>query len=76
MLGQGYLFSRPLERDAMADLVARKTGPVFAREVATAARKGAARTKGSSLARADSGALGDSGALAKSGARPKAEVRR
>jgi len=70
VLGQGYLFAKPLERDAMADLVARKTGPVFAREVATAARKRAARTKGSTLARADSGAL------AKSGARPKAEVRR
>jgi diguanylate cyclase (GGDEF)-like protein/PAS domain S-box-containing protein len=33
-LGQGYLFSRPLERDAMADLVARTGGPAFASEAA------------------------------------------
>ena len=32
-LGQGSVFSRPLEADAMADLVARRTGPVFARQV-------------------------------------------
>jgi diguanylate cyclase (GGDEF)-like protein/PAS domain S-box-containing protein len=62
-LGQGYLFSRPLERDAMADLVARQIGPVFAREVAMADRKGTRRTKGSTPARAASGA------------RPRAEVR-
>jgi len=36
VLGQGFLFSRPLEPDAMADLVARKAGPVFARQVAAA----------------------------------------
>jgi diguanylate cyclase (GGDEF)-like protein/PAS domain S-box-containing protein len=63
-LGQGYLFSRPLERDAMADLVARKNGPVFAREVAMADRKRRVRTKASTLARAEPHA------------RPKAEVRR
>jgi diguanylate cyclase (GGDEF)-like protein/PAS domain S-box-containing protein len=38
-LGQGYLFARPLERDAMADLVAGQIGPVFAREVAMTDRK-------------------------------------
>ncbi len=37
-LGQGYLFSRPLERDAMAELVARQSEPIFGREVATADR--------------------------------------
>jgi diguanylate cyclase (GGDEF)-like protein/PAS domain S-box-containing protein len=63
VLGQGYLFAKPLERDAMADLVARKTGPVFAREVAMADRQGTVRTKRSTPARAESGA------------RPKAEVR-
>lgn len=46
-LGQGYLFAQPLERDATADLVARRIGPVFAHEVAMAARKGAIRTKAS-----------------------------
>ena len=56
VLGQGYLFSRPLERDAMAELVARKTGPLFAREVAMADRKGTVRTRDSTLARAASGA--------------------
>ncbi len=55
-LGQGYLFARPLERDAMADLVARRTGPVFAREVAAAARQRTGRTKGSAPPRAVSGA--------------------
>ena len=45
-LGQGYLFARPLERDAMADLVARQIGPSFAREVATANRTGSVRTEG------------------------------
>jgi EAL domain-containing protein (putative c-di-GMP-specific phosphodiesterase class I) len=44
-LGQGYLFARPLEPDAMADLVARRTGPAFAREIALAARKGTTRAK-------------------------------
>jgi diguanylate cyclase (GGDEF)-like protein/PAS domain S-box-containing protein len=63
VLGQGYLFARPLERDAMADLVSRKVGPVFAREVAMADKKEAARTRGSGLARVRSGAW------------PKAEVR-
>ena len=28
-LGQGYLFARPLERDAMADLVGHQNGPAF-----------------------------------------------
>jgi diguanylate cyclase (GGDEF)-like protein/PAS domain S-box-containing protein len=37
--GQGYLFSRPLERDAMAELVARRTGAVFGRQVAPDGRK-------------------------------------
>jgi EAL domain-containing protein (putative c-di-GMP-specific phosphodiesterase class I) len=47
VLGQGYLFARPLERDVMADLVARRTGPAFAREVALAARQPTVGTKGS-----------------------------
>jgi diguanylate cyclase (GGDEF)-like protein/PAS domain S-box-containing protein len=63
VLGQGYLFSRPLERDAMADLVGRQ-GPVFARELAMANRRRTVRAKGSNPARAASRA------------RPKAEVRR
>jgi EAL domain-containing protein (putative c-di-GMP-specific phosphodiesterase class I) len=54
-LGQGYLFARPLERDAMADLVARRTGPAFAREVAAAARQRTVRTKGSAPPRPVSG---------------------
>jgi EAL domain-containing protein (putative c-di-GMP-specific phosphodiesterase class I) len=41
-LGQGYLFAKPLERDAMADLVARQ-GPAFARQVALAGGDGTAR---------------------------------
>jgi diguanylate cyclase (GGDEF)-like protein len=45
VLGQGDLFAKPLERDSMADLVARKTGRVFAREVAMADRQGTVRTK-------------------------------
>ena len=69
VLGQGYLFAKPLERDAMADLVARKTGPVFAREVAVADRQGTVRTTRSTPARAEPPAL------AKSGTRPRAEVR-
>ena len=63
-LGQGYLFSKPLERDVMADLVALRGGPAFAREVALADRKGSVRTKSLTPARAESGA------------RPRAEVRR
>ena len=45
-LGQGSVFSRPLEADAMADLVARRTGPVFARQVGRAGppTRGAGRT--------------------------------
>jgi diguanylate cyclase (GGDEF)-like protein/PAS domain S-box-containing protein len=45
-LGQGSIFSRPLEADAMADLVARRTGPVFARQVGRAGppTPGAGRT--------------------------------
>ena len=35
-LGQGYLFSMPIEPDAMADLVAHQVGPAFARIVALA----------------------------------------
>jgi len=62
--GQGYLFARPLERDAMADLVARQIGPVFAREIGMAGGKRTVRTKASTPARAESGA------------RRKAEVRR
>jgi diguanylate cyclase (GGDEF)-like protein/PAS domain S-box-containing protein len=54
-LGQGYLFSQPLDCDAMADLVAHKTGPVFAREVAATAR-GSIRPRGSVPPRAISGA--------------------
>ena len=63
-LGQGYLFARPLERDAMADLVAGKAGPPFAREVAMSDRTGTVRKPRSALARA------------RSGRRPPAEVRR
>jgi predicted signal transduction protein with EAL and GGDEF domain len=63
-LGQGHLFAQPLERDATADLVARRIGPVSAREIAMTARKGTIRTKASTPARVESGA------------RPKAEVRR
>ena len=63
-LGQGYLFSRPLERDAMADLVSHQAGPAFAREVAKAHRTGAVRTKGLTPTRVESDA------------RSKAEVRR
>ena len=54
-LGQGYLFSRALESDAMADLVARNTGPVFARAIAAAAQT-SARTRSSAPPRAISGA--------------------
>jgi diguanylate cyclase (GGDEF)-like protein/PAS domain S-box-containing protein len=32
-LGQGQVFSSPVDADSMADLVARRTGPLFAREV-------------------------------------------
>jgi len=55
-LGQGYLFSRPLERDAMAELVARQTEPLFGREVATADRIGPLRTKLFSPTLGESGA--------------------
>ena len=64
VLGQGYLFARPLERDAMADLVARKTGPVFAAEVAAADPGRSVGTKASNPVRVESGA------------RPKASVSR
>jgi diguanylate cyclase (GGDEF)-like protein/PAS domain S-box-containing protein len=50
-LGQGYLFSRPLEPDAMAELVTRRGTPVFAREVATVDRKGTTPTKPSKPSR-------------------------
>jgi diguanylate cyclase (GGDEF)-like protein/PAS domain S-box-containing protein len=53
--GQGYLFSRPLARDAMADLVARQVGPAFAREIAMASGKGKSRAKASTPVRAASG---------------------
>lgn len=56
VLGQGYLFARPLERDAMADLVGRKTGPVFAREIAAADPAAPVGTKASTSARGASGA--------------------
>jgi predicted signal transduction protein with EAL and GGDEF domain len=75
-LGQGYLFARPLERDAMADLVARKTGPAFAREVAVADRHGTVRTKRSTLARSEPPAVAKSGTRPRADARPKAGVRR
>jgi len=76
VLGQGYLFARPLERDAMADLVARKTGPAFAREVAVAHRHGTVRTKRSTLARSEPPAVAKSGTRLRADARPKAGVRR
>jgi EAL domain-containing protein (putative c-di-GMP-specific phosphodiesterase class I) len=63
-LGQGYLFARPLEPDAMADLVARQVGPAFAREVGVSDRKGTIRKPRSIRARA------------RSAGRPRAEVRR
>jgi EAL domain-containing protein (putative c-di-GMP-specific phosphodiesterase class I) len=63
-LGQGYLFARPLEREAMADLVASQIGPAFAGEVAQAARRGTIRAK--AFRRVHGPAAG----------RPKAEVRR
>ena len=49
-LGQGCLFARPLERDAMANLVARQVGAVFASEIALAGPRGAVRRKWSSRA--------------------------
>jgi diguanylate cyclase (GGDEF)-like protein/PAS domain S-box-containing protein len=63
-LGQGYLFARPLERGAMADLVARKTGPVFAAEVAAADPGRSVGMRSSNPARVELGA------------RPKASVSR
>jgi diguanylate cyclase (GGDEF)-like protein/PAS domain S-box-containing protein len=50
-LGQGFLFARPLEPDEMADLVARKTGPPFAAEVAAEAAKKGVRTRPPAIAR-------------------------
>jgi diguanylate cyclase (GGDEF)-like protein/PAS domain S-box-containing protein len=55
-LGQGFLFSRPLERNAMAELVARQTGPLFSREVLAALKKGKPRTKPFAPAKSRSGA--------------------
>jgi diguanylate cyclase (GGDEF)-like protein/PAS domain S-box-containing protein len=52
--GQGSVFSRPLDPDAMADLVAHQTGPAFAREIAVATRKGSRRSKASNVARDES----------------------
>ena len=63
VLGQGFLFSQPLEPDEMADLVARRTGPAFSREAGVEAPKEPARTRGRPPARA------------KSLTRPKREVR-
>ena len=62
-LGQGYLFSQPLEPDEMADLVARQTGPAFSSEAAMEVPKRPARTRGHPPARVESGT------------RPKTEVR-
>jgi EAL domain-containing protein (putative c-di-GMP-specific phosphodiesterase class I) len=76
VLGQGYLFAKPLERDAMADLVARKTGPVFAREVAMADRQGTVRAKRSTPARSEPPAGAKSGTRPRAEVRPKAGVRR
>src|SRR5450759_2343090 len=53
-LGQGYLFSKPIERDAMADLVARRTGPTFAGEPAKAGRHGVVQTRGFARPRSES----------------------
>jgi diguanylate cyclase (GGDEF)-like protein/PAS domain S-box-containing protein len=51
--GQGFLFSEPLEPDAMADLVARKTEPGFDSEVRPADPKRTARTSRSTSARTE-----------------------
>ena len=51
--GQGFLFARPLEQDAMADLVTHQVGPAFAREIADAAKRAPRRSKVSNVARAD-----------------------
>jgi predicted signal transduction protein with EAL and GGDEF domain len=48
-LGQGYLFAKPLERDAMAALVARTGGPAFATETSLADVRVALKTKGLSM---------------------------
>jgi len=48
-LGQGYLFAKPLERDAMAALVARTGGPAFATETSLADVLVALKTKGLSM---------------------------
>jgi EAL domain-containing protein (putative c-di-GMP-specific phosphodiesterase class I) len=73
-LGQGYLFAKPLERDVMADLVARQ-GPAFAREVALAGGVGTVRRPRAAPARAERPAL-KSGIRPRAEVRPKAEVRR
>ena len=69
VLGQGYLFAQPLERDAMADLVARQTGPVFAREVAAVARRARIRARASTLGRVKLSARRKAHAI-RSGTRP------
>jgi len=51
--GQGFLFARPLEQDAMAELVTHQVGPAFAREIAHAAKRAPRRSKVSNVARAD-----------------------
>jgi diguanylate cyclase (GGDEF)-like protein/PAS domain S-box-containing protein len=53
-LGQGYLFAKPLERDAMAALVARTGGPPFAMETSLADVLVALKTKGLSMRGRDS----------------------
>jgi hypothetical protein len=63
-LGQGYLFARPLEADAMANLVAQKTGPVFAGEVGVADRQGTVGTKRSNRPRSGPPAAAVSGTRA------------
>ena len=56
-LGQGYLFSKPLDRDAMAALVARTGGPPFATETSLPDVLVALKTKGLSMrARGSTGA--------------------
>ncbi len=48
-LGQGYLFAKPLEPNAMAALVAQKGGPAFATETSLADVLVALKTKGLSM---------------------------
>ena len=64
VLGQGDVFSRPLEREAMADLVSRQNGPAFS-------LANAMRGKGKPPRSRTSGRAGVG-----TGTRPKAEVRR